>query len=332
MGRTKSRIRWWWCTLALLASSGAFAQDVTGLYPLTPIRVGASTVNLGLDVAGDVSQVLIAVSSSSATGAFGQLPQFALQKDRVSAMPFHLLVPLNRAFPADGVLTITAIPVSNGVNGATRVVTFDANAPGPSITAEPAVSTSTGAVVIEAHVNGTIAYAEATTLGVSSQILRNVKGSVNDAASGAFVRSTRAQVHARLDQPGVIRWSVPLTSDIPQDGVVIADLTFEDPFGRRITRSVVELASNALDTVTGLTPADCPDDGTSSCFRADGSGWVIVRAKDCVTSTADHCWFDHKTCTDSQVVLEPNFVDRASTKPFALEKNADWVAATARRP
>ena len=89
---------------------------------------------------------------------------------------------------------------------------------------------------------------------------------------------------------------------------------------------------STVDTVTGLTPADCPDDGTSSCFRADGSGWVIVRAKDCVTSTADHCWFDHKTCTDSQVVLEPNFVDRASTKPFALEKNADWVAATARRP
>jgi hypothetical protein len=87
-----------------------------------------------------------------------------------------------------------------------------------------------------------------------------------------------------------------------------------------------------VNAVTGLTDAECPDNGTSSCFRADGSGWVIVRAKDCVTSTADHCWFDRKTCTDSQVILEHNWVDPASTKPFALESNADWIAATARKP
>jgi hypothetical protein len=87
-----------------------------------------------------------------------------------------------------------------------------------------------------------------------------------------------------------------------------------------------------VNAITGLTDAECPDDGTSSCFRADGSGWVIVRAKDCVTSTADHCWFDRKTCTDSQVILERNWVDPASTKPIALESNADWIAATARKP
>jgi hypothetical protein len=87
-----------------------------------------------------------------------------------------------------------------------------------------------------------------------------------------------------------------------------------------------------VDPIVGLTTADCPDDGTSSCFRADGSGWVIVRAKDCVTSTADHCWFDHKTCTDGVVTLEQNWIDPSSTKPFALTKNADWVAATVRRP
>jgi hypothetical protein len=87
-----------------------------------------------------------------------------------------------------------------------------------------------------------------------------------------------------------------------------------------------------VNRVAGLTTAECPDDGRSQCFRADGSGWVIVRAKDCVTSTADHCWFDKKTCTDSQVVLEPNWVDPASTKPFALESNADWVAKTVVRP
>jgi hypothetical protein len=87
-----------------------------------------------------------------------------------------------------------------------------------------------------------------------------------------------------------------------------------------------------VNKVSGLTLAECPDDGRSSCFRPDGSGWVIVRAKDCVTSTADHCWFDKKTCTDSQVILEANWIDPVSTKPFALEPNADWVAATAARP
>ena len=30
--------------------------------------------------------------------------------------------------------------------------------------------------------------------------------------------------------------------------------------------------------------------------------------------------------------LEPNWIDPASTKPFALELNADWVAATIARP
>jgi hypothetical protein len=87
-----------------------------------------------------------------------------------------------------------------------------------------------------------------------------------------------------------------------------------------------------VNQVSGLTLAECPDDGRSQCFRPDGSGWVIVRAKDCVTSTADHCWFDKKTCTDSQVILEQNWIDPASTKPFALERNADWVASAVARP
>jgi len=37
---------------------------------------------------------------------------------------------------------------------------------------------------------------------------------------------------------------------------------------------------------------------------------------------ADHCWFDKKSCLDSQVTLEQNWIDPNSTKPFALERNA----------
>ena len=36
-------------------------------------------------------------------------------------------------------------------------------------------------------------------------------------------------------------------------------------------------------------------------------------------------------CLDSAEMLEPSWIDPASTKPFALEPNADWVAVTAQR-
>jgi hypothetical protein len=87
-----------------------------------------------------------------------------------------------------------------------------------------------------------------------------------------------------------------------------------------------------LDEVAGFSESECPDDGRSECLRDDGSGWIIVRAADEVVASADHCWFDKPSCLDSNVMLEPNWIDPASTKPFALERNADWVAATARRP
>ena len=88
----------------------------------------------------------------------------------------------------------------------------------------------------------------------------------------------------------------------------------------------------SLNTTAGFTSAECPDDGRKECLRPDGSGWIIVQRIDCQTSTADHCWFDKRTCADGVVALEPNWIDPASTKPFALERNADWVAGTGRRP
>ena len=87
-----------------------------------------------------------------------------------------------------------------------------------------------------------------------------------------------------------------------------------------------------LNTIAGFGPSECPDDGRKQCLRTDGSGWIVVQRADCERTTADHCWFDKVTCTDSTTVLEPNWIDRASTKPFALEPNADWVRATALRP
>jgi hypothetical protein len=89
---------------------------------------------------------------------------------------------------------------------------------------------------------------------------------------------------------------------------------------------------SVLNAIAGFTPSECPDDGRTQCLRADGSGWIVVQRADCQRTTADHCWFDKVTCTDATTVLEPNWIDRASTKPFALELNADWVRATLHRP
>lgn len=87
-----------------------------------------------------------------------------------------------------------------------------------------------------------------------------------------------------------------------------------------------------LMMITGLTPAECPL--PDRCLREDGSGWIIVRKSALAmpeTSSADHCWFDRPSCGASMIALEPSWVDPASDEPFALEPNADWLAATARR-
>lgn len=87
-----------------------------------------------------------------------------------------------------------------------------------------------------------------------------------------------------------------------------------------------------LNAITGLTPALCPD--PDQCLRDDGSGWVIVRKAalaDPMRSTADHCWFDRRACSDATLSLEPTWIDPNSTRAYALEANADWLAITARR-
>lgn len=87
-----------------------------------------------------------------------------------------------------------------------------------------------------------------------------------------------------------------------------------------------------LNKTAGFSGAECPEDGRDHCLRTDGSGWVLVRKAACVTSTADHCWFDRRSCTDGAITLEPHWIDADSTAPFALAANADWVANTLARP
>jgi hypothetical protein len=89
----------------------------------------------------------------------------------------------------------------------------------------------------------------------------------------------------------------------------------------------------AMNHVTGMSDAECPADGRSKCLRADGSGWIVVRKADLALprATADHCWFDRPSCLSTTIALDPNWIDASSTKDFALESNADWLAETAQR-
>ncbi|MGW5382264.1 hypothetical protein [Nocardia sp. NPDC003963] len=87
----------------------------------------------------------------------------------------------------------------------------------------------------------------------------------------------------------------------------------------------------ALNRAAGFTSGECPDDGRSQCLRPDGSGWVIVRKSE-VETGADHCWFYRRSCWESEVFLEPSWVDPQSVKPYAIASNADWVARTALAP
>jgi hypothetical protein len=103
----------------------------------------------------------------------------------------------------------------------------------------------------------------------------------------------------------------------------------------RVVNAQGDTMNSAHDTLTmaaGFSAAECPDDGRKQCLRADGSGYIIVQTADCQLTAGDHCWFDKLSCTASGETLEPNWIDPKSTKAFALESNADWLARTLQRP
>lgn len=81
-----------------------------------------------------------------------------------------------------------------------------------------------------------------------------------------------------------------------------------------------------LNKTAGTTCSD-----GDSCLRSDGSGWILVRKSDSAENSADHCWFDKRSCSENTLNLEPNWVEPSSDAAFALEANADWVAATVAR-
>ncbi|MET0286506.1 MAG: hypothetical protein ABW352_18635 [Polyangiales bacterium] len=98
----------------------------------------------------------------------------------------------------------------------------------------------------------------------------------------------------------------------------------------RVVNGEADQYNATLETLNKAAGTNCPEG--DSCLRADGSGWIRVRKAASAQNSADHCWFDKRACSENTLNLEPNWFDPASTAAFSLEKNADWVAATVKRP
>lgn len=68
--------------------------------------------------------------------------------------------------------------------------------------------------------------------------------------------------------------------------------------------------------VTGLS---CGSTATS-CLRADGSGWYIIRNTQVSDGNADHCYMRYGGCVDG---LDP--VWSSTTDPWGVSANLDWL-------
>lgn len=114
-------------------------------------------------------------------------------------------------------------------------------------------------------------------------------------------------------------------------GMEIASLPVERLRVVNAENDTMNASVATLNKAAGMSAGSCPDDGRSQCLRADGSGWMLVRKAECRSNAADHCWFDKLSCVDGKETLEPAWIEPGSPTRFALEPNADWVAATVAR-
>ncbi|WP_426731099.1 hypothetical protein [Myxococcus faecalis] len=156
------------------------------------------------------------------------------------------------------VLAITATPVGpDSVSGAPFSVVYDAKVSPPGFGVSPvairADPTSRG-LVLELSYTGQIASAVLSVLGASSLALRTSLGDLSAVEAEAFVSSRRLVGRPRSSTPGRIQFFIPtVDGTVPPDGVVIADVALQDPFGRTVHTSVVEFTNaNSFDPLVSI--------------------------------------------------------------------------------
>jgi hypothetical protein len=92
------------------------------------------------------------------------------------------------------------------------------------------------------------------------------------------------------------------------------------------------LGCGSDDAATAVQGGSGGTDTQSGAGANGGASGQAGAADACESNSADHCWFDKMNCFANEISLEPAWVEPDSTAAFALEANADWVAATVVRP
>ncbi|HEX4384504.1 MAG TPA: Ig-like domain-containing protein, partial [Myxococcales bacterium] len=232
---------------------------VTAVWPVTPLHAGATTADLAFDVAGASDQIVIAANGTSiSNGLFSTVVNLVVNRDRSGPIPFRAQLPLLIAYPADGVLQVTAVAVAaDGTQGAPFAARFDPAAGTPAFSGAMTVQADPagGALLLQTGTSGPVAQAQASIVLLSAQQLRAVGGDLGKAQSSAIINVSGLSARPSASAPNQISFSIPVDlSQLPADGVVIADLTLTDPFGRTVHDSAVEFTGAAeFDSLVGIS-------------------------------------------------------------------------------
>jgi hypothetical protein len=250
--------------VALPVATRAAPPSVPWAFPVAPISVGTTTVELAFDTEGQATQLVVSAQGSGAAGSFLALSGAVVDRDYASAYPFHLGLTLTGPFPGDGTLDLQVTAIApDGSRGPSTSHRIIAGASAPGFTGNHPISVrrdSSGGLLLEVNYAGQAMQAEASLVGVSSQSLRAVNGNLAQLGGAATFANERLLVaRPRSSTPGKITFSIPTASRVPIDGVVIADVALVDPFGRRVHSSAVEFTDpEGFDTILALEVAPSP--------------------------------------------------------------------------
>jgi hypothetical protein len=84
--------------------------------------------------------------------------------------------------------------------------------------------------------------------------------------------------------------------------------------------------SSVRGQLVELTGLSCT---STSCFRANNSGWYIVKHAEASDGNADHCYMRHGGCFASQNTLDQKW--RAGTYSWSIDPNLDWLTGFTQR-
>jgi large repetitive protein len=236
--------------VVLCSAWQASAQEVVSIAPQRALQKNATAVDLGFETTGAVEQVKVSLQGQGPLGSFVNLTDLVVAKDLTGTIPFHALFPLSAPLPDGAVLTVTVKPVA--ADGTTGTAVSKVFSMSELVRFKGATQVTAGARLgLSIPFSGSLSMAEVTLVGTSSSALRAVQGNVNAVKGNAYVNATRVKAVPRLGESQV-SFVFETYGALPVDAVLIADITLEDAFGRRVHQSLLENVGTQIDTLNGL--------------------------------------------------------------------------------